>query len=282
MAPPGAAGPGDPADTGAPPDAAAPAGCPPADPWQSVWGVIGLRGIAAGPHIAPNGYEFHPLFTIDLNFNMWLWRKQRIYLFSDTSFWGEKSEYAVTNAKDGGLGFSKREFDLTLGPAWNYYGNWEARIFAYSLNNLNRGSDPVEPFGFNDGIGVENRYYLSSEYSRLGQTGFDVARATFVSLGYYLSKELVDNDGIPFTPGLLLHAYLIYDLWDWPAYAFCDARFISTNQFRPKMLYYDVGLAYRPFSHWRQWEFRIGVDNAADLQVGSVLNLWYASIRYIF
>ncbi len=274
--------------TGVVPDCAArgevlpEAACGQAVPWETVWGLMGLRVDAAGPRIAPNGYEYHPFFSFDLNFNAWLWRSQRLYLFGDFRFWGEKPEYGVTNGKDGSYGFSKREFDLTMGPAWNYYGNWEGRLFAYSFNNLNRGQDPIDPFGFLDGFGIENRYYLSPEYARLGQTGFDVARATFVGLGYYLSKNLIDNDGHPFTPGALLRAYLICDLWDWPAYAFCDAQFITKQDIHPKMLYYDLGLAARPFAQHRQWEFRLGVENAADFEVHSVLNLWYGSIRYIF
>jgi hypothetical protein len=284
MAPPG----GNLADTGPLPEGtaapetpdAAPSAAP--VPWETVWGVVGLRGIAAGPRIAPNGYEYHPLFSLDLNFNLWLWRRQGIYLFSDTSFWGEKAENGVTNGHDGGLGFSKREFDLTIGPAWNYYGFWEARLFGYSYNNLNRGLDPVQPLGFNDGFAIENRRYLSQEYSRLGQTGFDVARATFVSFGWYLTKILMDNDGQPFNPGPFLRTYLIYDLGNWPAYAFLDAQFIAEQSLRPKMLLYDLGVAARPFARARQWEFRLGVQNTADFEVHSVLNLWYASIRYIF
>jgi hypothetical protein len=291
LPPPASSAPGvgqPPAATPAAPACVCPA--PPADcaqepeppPWETAWGLVALRGFISGPKIAPNGQEYHPLFSLDFDFNIWLWRSQKIYLFNDTRFWGEKSENGVTNGHDGGLGFSKREFDLFIGPAWNYYGNWEARIFGYSLNNLNRGNDLVAPFGFNDGFGVENRYYLSDEYSRLGQTGFDVARATFVSLGYYPTKDMVGNDGQTFHPGAFLRAYLIYDLWDWPAYAFADAQLICMSDFQPKLLLYDLGVAARPIPSHRQWEFRLGVENTADLQIGSVYNLLYGAIRYIF
>jgi hypothetical protein len=266
-----------------PPDAACdPPEQPKATPWQPAWGLSGLRIFAAGPKVAPNGEEYHPFFSFDLNFNAWLWPRERVYLFADLRFWGQKSENGVTNARDGGLGFSKRQFDIDGGLAWNYAGRWEVRGFAYSWNNLNRGVDLVTPWGLNDGTGVENRYYLSPEYDKLGQPGFDVARATFVSVGYYPSKEMVGNDGQPFNPGLLLRAYLTYDLWDWPAYAFGDVRYISTRSLHPKLLLFDVGVAARPFQSWRQWEFRLGVENAGDFQTGSVLNLWYASLRYIF
>jgi hypothetical protein len=251
-------------------------------PWQPVWGLSGLRVIAAGPKIAPNGQEFHPSFSIDLDFNLWLWRRRGLYLFGECRFWGERPEYGVTNARDGGLGFSKREFDLLGGAAWNYAGSWEARAYGYSLNNLNRGVDLVLPSGHNDGSVLENRYYLSPEYARLGTAGFDVARATFVSVGWLPTKELVGNNGKLFKPGLMLRAYLTQDLWNWPVYAFGDATFLTDRSLDARLLLFDVGLAGRPFRCWRQWEFRLGVENTADFQVGNVLNLWYVSLRYIF
>jgi hypothetical protein len=196
--------------------------------------------------------------------------------------WGQRSEYGVTNANDGFWGTSKREFDLSGGAAWNYIGRWEARIFGYSDNNLNRGTNAVTPVGFTDGGGLENRFYLSEEYAKLGQPGFDVTRATFLSVGYFVTKELVGNDGQVFKPGLMLRAYLTYDLWDWPVYAFGDATFISERPLRARLLLFDVGLAARPLPCCRQFEIRLGVENTADFQVGNVLNTWYASLRYVF
>jgi hypothetical protein len=152
-------------------------------PWQAAWGLAGIHFIPKGPKTAPNGLEYHPNFSLDLDLNIWLWRNQRLYLYADARFWGERSEFGVTNSRDGFFGTSKRQFDLSGGAAWNYLGPLEARFFGYSMNNLNRGSDQVRPSGFNDGSALENRYYLSSEYTRLGQTGYDVARATFVSVG---------------------------------------------------------------------------------------------------
>jgi hypothetical protein len=251
-------------------------------PWQPAWGLVGLRVIPEGPKVAPNGKEYHPNFSMDLDFNCWLWRSQGFYLFGDGRFWGEKSEFGVTNARDGALGTSKRQFDLSGGVAWNYAGPWEARAFGYSMNNLNRGDNLVTPAGINDGSGLENRYYLSPEYAKLGQAGFDVARATFLSVGYYPTKEMIGNDSRLFKPGLMLRAYLTRDLWDWPCYAFGDATFISERSLHPKLLLFDVGVAARPFGCCRQCEFRLGVENTADFQAGNVLNLWYASLRYIF
>jgi hypothetical protein len=250
--------------------------------WRSVWGLVGLRVIPEGPRIAPNGEEYHPNFSMDVDINFWVWRSCGLYLFADMSLWGEKSEYGVTNERDGFVATSKREFDASGGVAWNYAGPWEARAFGYTDNNLNRGVNLVTPVGFTDGCGLENRYYLSPEYARLGQTGFDVARATFLSVGYYPTKDMVGNDGQTFKPGLMLRAYLTYDLWDWPVYAFGDATFISERSLQAKLLLFDVGLAARPFRRWQQWEFRLGVENTADFQTGSVLNLWYGSLRFIF
>ena len=109
-----------------------------------------------------------------------------------------------------------------------------------------------------------------------------MARASFLSVGYYPSKEMVGNDGQLFKPGLMLRAYLTCGLGDWPCYAFGDATFIGERFFHPKLLLFDVGVAARPFRPCRQCEFRLGVENTADFRVGDVLNLWYASLRYVF
>jgi hypothetical protein len=251
-------------------------------PWHTVWGLAGLRAIPAGPKIAPNGEEFHPNFSLDLNFNCWIWRDQGLYLFADMRLWGERGEYGVTNGRDGWLGTSKREFDLSGGLAWNYYGPWEARAFGYTQNNLNRGFNLITPAGFHDGFGLENRYYVSPEYAKLGQTGFDVARATFLSIGYFPSKDMVGNDRQAFRPGLLLRAYLTCDLGDWPCYLFGDASYISERALQPRLFLLDTGLAARPLPFCRQCEFRLGVENTADFQAHNMLNLWYVSLRYIF
>jgi hypothetical protein len=263
-------------------------GCAEPLPWETVWGLAGVHVFGAGPKEAPNSKKYHPFHSLDLDFNVWAWRSQGLYLFADARFWNEKPEYGVTNAQDTALGFSKRQFDLVFGPAWNYAGPWEARCYGYTLNNLNRGLDLVTPAGLNDGFGIENRYYLSGEYAKLGQSGYDMARADFLSIGYYLSKDMVGNDGQTFKPGLMLRAYLTHDLWNWPAYAFGDVSYVSKSSLHPKLLLYDVGLAARPFSVWESlsawsnWEIRLGVENTADLQTGNVLNLWYASVRVVF
>lgn len=250
--------------------------------WQSVWGLVGLTVIPEGPKVAPNGEEYHPNFSMDLDFDFWIWRSQGLYLFADMSLWGEKGENGVTNERDGFVATSKREFDLSGGAAWNYAGPWEWCAFGYTDNNLNRGTNLVTPVGFTDGFGLENRYYLAQEYAKLGQAGFDVARATFVSIGYFPSKDMVGNNGQTFQPGMMLRAYLTYDLGDWPCYVFGDATYISERSFQPRLLLFDLGLAARPFSFCQQFEIRLGVDSTGDFEAHNVQNLWYASFRFIF
>jgi hypothetical protein len=250
--------------------------------WQTAWGLVGLHVIPEGPKTAPNGVEYHPNFTLDLDINLWLWRSQGLYLFGDARFWGEKPENGVTNGRDGFVGTSKREFDLWGGAAWNYYGPWEFRAFGYSDSNLNRGASEITPSGVIDGFGIENRYYLSREYAKLGQTGYDVTRADFLSIGYYPSKNMIGNDGQVFTPGLLLRAYLTCDLWSPSYYAFADAQFIGERGVQPKLLLFDLGAAGRPFHACQQCEFRLGVESTGDFQVHTVQNLWYVSVRFIF
>jgi hypothetical protein len=265
-----------------PPTISQDAAAPVTPAWESAWGLVGLRAIPGGHKIAPSGLVYRPNFSLDLDFNFWVWRSQGVYAFGDVRLWGETGDNGSTNGRDGFLGTSKREFDLTGGVAWNYTGSWELRALGYTQNNLNRGTDLILPSGFQDGFGVENRYYLSPEYAKLGQTGFDVARATFVSIGYYPSKSMVANDGESFKPGLMLRAYLICDLWDWPCYLYGDVTYISERSLKPRLLLFDVGVALRPFHSCQQWEFRLGAEDTADFQVHNDLNLWYVSLRYVY
>ena len=110
---------------------------------------------------------------------------------------------------------------------------------------------------------MENRYYLSNEYAKLGHSGYDVERADFLSIGYYLTKDMVGNNGQTFEPGLMLRAYLTCDLWDWPVYVYGDVTYISEQSLQPKLLLIDVGIAGRPFRLWEKckdwgnWEIRL-------------------------
>jgi hypothetical protein len=277
---PGQAGPPVPPEPEAPGASDPPACAGPDD--RVVWGVVGLRGFPAGEHIASNGVEFKQLFALDLNFNIWLWRGGRLYLFSDSSFWGQKPAPGVTNPTQGSFDFSKREFDFSGGLAWNYAGPWEARLFAYSFNNLNRGTSSVSPSGFNDGVGLEDRYYLGPAYSALGTPAFDVARAGFVSLGYYPTKSMVDGNGKEFNPGPFARAYLTWAPWAEWLYLFGDAQLIGDRSFRPKLLDLDAGVAVRPCARLPRLEFRAGSQDSFDLQDSETEVSAYLSVRYVY
>jgi hypothetical protein len=252
------------------------------DALRTVWGIIDFRGFPVGDQMASNGVEFHQLFVMDLSFNIMLCREKGVYLFADSFFWGQKPAPGITNPTQGPFDFSKREFDFTLGAAWNYSGPWEARVFAYSFNNLNRGNSLTSPAGFNDGIGVENRYYIDPTYARLGTAEFDQARATFVSVGYYPSKTLEDGIGRQFKPGAFARAYLTFDLWGPRYYAYSDLTFTASRSFTPTILNWDAGLAMRPIHSLSRLEFRIGTLGMFTVQGGDSEKSLYVSVRYVF
>ena len=249
---------------------------------QCVWGILDFRGFPIGDQMASNGVEFHQLFLLDLNFNIMLWREKRIYLFADSSFWGQKPAPGITNPTQGPFDFSKREFDFDLGAAWNYSGPWEGRVFAYSFNSLNRGNSLVSPAGFNDGVGLENRYYIGETYAHLGDSEFDQARATFLSAGYYPSKTMEDGTGAQFKPGGFVRTYLTYDLWGPRYYAYADCTFITSRSFTPTLLEWDAGLAARPFGSVPRLECRVGTLGMLTLRGGDVETSVYFSLRYVF
>src|SRR5262245_54161499 len=262
-----------------PPDPPEPDAGPPG---PLVWGLMGLRGYAFGDTVAPNGLEFKPLFSLDLNLNAWLWREHGVYVFSDTRFWGQKAARGITNPAQGVFDFSKREFDLDLGAAWNYYGPLEARAFAYSFNNLNRGISEVRPSGYNDGVGLENRWYVGGSYRELGRPGFDVARANFLSLGFYPTKDMTDPDGNLFKPGPFARAYLTWEPLGDRWYLYADAQLIATRSFVLKQLNVDAGLAVRPFRRACRFEFRLGSENRCDVQLRELETGLYGAVRLIF
>ncbi len=281
LAPP-AAPQADPLDAAAalPADPALP--CPGVAAPPLVWGVVGLRVFALGDQVAPNGVEYNPLFSLDFDFNLWVYRPAGVYVFADSTFWGQKAAPGQTNPAQGIFDFSKRELDFDVGTAWNYYGFLEARAFAYSDNNLNRGTSPISPKGFKDGVGVENRLYLGLTYADLGTATFDVARATFVSVGYYPSKDMVDGSGVQFKPGPFARAYLTCDLWGEKCYLYTDIQGIARRSCTPEVLASDVGLALRPIPQVPRLEFRIGVEPnyyllLRDLEYGA-----YGQVQLIF
>ena len=245
------------------------------------WGLIEVKAFPYGHVVAPNGVDFEPLFSLDLTFDCWLWRAAGLYMFMDTKFWGQKANPDVTS-NQGMLDFSKREFDIDIGLAWNYFGPLEARGYAYSANNLNRGSSAVMPSGFNDGAGFENRLYLGDEYRFLGTDAFDIARAPFISLGYYPSKDLIDAQGLLFKPGAFARAYLIFDLWSERLYLYGDIDFICSSTWKAKLLQLDAGIAARPFARIPRLEFRVGSEDTYDAEWRQWDTTIYLGGRIIF
>ena len=247
-----------------------------------VWGVAGFRGYGLGDHIAPNGLEFKALFSLELDFNFWIWRSQGVYAFAETQFWAQRAAPGVTNSSQGAFDFSKREFDLTGGAAWNYYGRFEARVFAYSYNNLNRGDSSSHPTGYNDGVGLENRYYLNGVYDALGTEAYDVDRATFVSLGYYPTKDMVDSRGDVFQPGPFAQAHLTRDLLGQRCYLYGNFEFIADQSCTPELFKVDAGVASRPFDAFPRLEFRIGSDDDIDLHNKDAEYGVYGGVRFTY
>lgn len=248
----------------------------------SVFGVVGFRGFADGKRMAPNGYEFTPIGDLAMNFNLWFWREHHLYGFADGDFWLQKAAPGITNARQGAFDFSKREFDMDLGLAWNYWGAQEFRFSMYSLNNLNRGKYKAKPWGFADGTILENRWYLGDEYSRLGTAEYDIVRANFISAGYYPSKELVDNLGGRFKPGPFLRAYLTHDVFTHKSYLYTDTQLIGNRSFELAVLQEDFGIALRPFDRANRLEFRIGGLVVADTQNGETDTSFYGQIRFVY
>jgi hypothetical protein len=110
----------------------------------------------------------------------------------------------------------------------------------YALSDLNRGLSLATPFGFKDGILIENRYYFGSADK------YDVGRLSFVSLGYYPTKSLVGGNGEDFHPGLFARAYLTYDLPFLNSYLYGDAKYTAEGAVKPRLLEFDTGWAFWP------------------------------------
>ena len=261
-------------------------------PFQSVWGFVGARFFPDGRREAPNGQVYHPELSLDLDMNLWLWRSERLYLFGDMRYWGMQDDgLPVVDGSQlvgtqhpgwqGMFNMSKREVDLNVGAAWNYWGPWEARAFVFSDSNLNRGTSLDTPYGFNDGFGLENRYYLSPDYSNLGRQGYDVSRSPFLSLGWYPTKVMIGNDGNFFAPGPFARAYLIWDVPCTCCYLFCDTQLIAKSSCEPKLLEEDLGMAILPFKEMPLLEFRLGSEATSDYESGVIRTNWlpYLSVR---
>ncbi len=244
-------------------------------PNERVWGIAGMHfyGYGPGEKEAPNGVRYHPYFSFDLLINVALVQDRSVYLYADTRFWGESNKDHVAQSN---YDFSKREYDLTPGIAWNYLDRFEARAFAYSYNNLNRGNSLVTPSGYNDGVGLENRYYFQG-------TDFDRGIYNFIGFGYYPSKNMVGLDGNLFTPAAFLSFSGNVDIIRKNRlYAYATGELITRRPLVAKLFHLDAGLAGRPFTSYPNLEFRIGGEHNYDLELGVWLPMWYFGVRYAF
>lgn len=255
------------------------ADCPPLNAERTrlgkleVWGFIELPVYATGTRMAPNGVYFDPLFVLSSNLNIGLLPDKKLHVFADASVWMQRPGVGITN---GNFDFSKRELDFTVGVAWQYFSSFELRVWAYALNNLNRGLSLATPTGYKDGIAVENRYYFGSADK------YDVGRLSFVSAGYYPSKSLVGGNGEDFRPGMFARAYVTYDLPFLNSYLYGDAKVTAEQFVTPRLIELDAGWAARPFEQTKNLEFRLGADVTVDVVDGVTRELVYGSVRLAY
>ncbi len=157
---------------------------------NTFWGDIGIGAYPGESYkVAPNGLTYKPMFRIVADVNV---GNQNTYLFAKSAYYAEKPQPGVTtNKSQGQFDFTKRQYDFDIGLAHSILPQTELRFWAYSQSNINRGNDLNEPYGFKDGAVVAARHYF--------------ARSLWVGqweTGYYLTKELSDNDGNAYQPGL--------------------------------------------------------------------------------
>ncbi|HEX7516657.1 MAG TPA: hypothetical protein VF345_05160 [Chthoniobacterales bacterium] len=254
--------------------------------WPEVWGYFGLSAYATGDRVAPNGVPFDPIFRLDVNFNVGILSKKKLYFFLENEFWVQRATAAgVTDLDPTNADVSQREFDLHGGLAWNVFGRFELRASAYGLNNLNRagspgtsGRDPskTQPTGYRDGTQVELRYYLDDAHI------YDPGRLSFVGIGLYPANTLIGGDGVSFHPGFFARAHASYDIPKLRSYLYGDAMFIAQKPASARLIIFDAGLAARPFSRIDNLEFRIGNELTADVEANTTRDLTYGAIRLNF
>jgi hypothetical protein len=156
---------------------------------DAMWGNVGL-GLypTSSQKVAPNGLVYEPMFRLIGDVNV---GSRDLYLFANSAYYTEKPKPGVTtNSSQGSFDFTKRQYDFNIGGAFATGENTEARFWAYSESNINRGIDQNKPSGYKDGFVGSLRYYFADEVVTRG----------YVGAGYYFTKELVDTSGQPYTP----------------------------------------------------------------------------------
>jgi hypothetical protein len=218
---------------------------------KSVWGEVGFSGIPSGERMAPNGVAYEPLFAIDTHFNVGLNADRTLYLFTEDTFWAQEATPGMTNARQGALDFSKREYDLSLGLGWRYWPHSEVRAFGYSFNNLNRGDSATAPTGYKDGFGIENRFHFGEADD-------------FAGVGYFFTKNMVDQEGLAFKPGLFFKAKVHAPILRGLAAARLEPQLICRDNILPKLLDVDAGIDFTPFQR-KDVVLGLGMDTVYDL-----------------
>ena len=156
-------------------------------PGQRYGGIWARSSMPLASVWLPMDLQYDPLFQAELDFNLGLLPKKKLYIFGQNEFWAQRSAPGINNNDDEGV--STREYNVDLGFAWNPFGRLELRASAFALNNMNRGVSQLQPFGYNDGTRLEARYYFGSANI------YDTGRLSFISLGYHPSKTLIAGDG---------------------------------------------------------------------------------------
>jgi hypothetical protein len=235
---------------------------------ETVWGEVGLAAVFSGSRMAPNGVEYDPLFVLDTNFSVGLNSTHTFYLFSEDKFWGQEATAGVTNARQGSVDFSKREYDLMFGLGWRYWPHTEVRAFGYSFNNLNRGDSTTSPSGYKDGFGVENRFHFGDADD-------------FVGVGYFVTKDMVDQQGETFKPGLFVKANLHAPIIPGLAIVSIEPQLICRDTFVPKLLEVDAAIGFTPFER-KDIFLSLGMDTVYDLGKQLPRTILYSRVSISF
>ncbi len=106
----------------------------------------------------------------------------------------------------------------------------------------------------------------------------------YAGAGYYLSKDLVDQAGHRFHPGLFAELGWYYDFWGTPerASVFTEAQLIAKDPVTGKLFNHDLGLGVRPFTRFLNLELRLGIESVYDFGVSKGRVLPYGGIRVTF